>query len=176
MLHSYIYLTGLLLLAVFPASIVDSCSCSIPFSSRAQKITANEADSIQIDTRQRIFETVHIPAGDFLMGSVAVFAYKLDGEGPIRSVWVSGFDIFPTEVTNEQFLQFVTATNYATDAERYGWSYVFDMFTNDQHEDASLLNNDAQWWAIVLHADWRHPEGPSSSISDRMFHPVVHVV
>src|SRR5262249_30987855 len=37
------------------------------------------------------------------------------------------------------------------------------------------LRDFSQWWAWVPGADWRHPEGPGSSINGRDDHPVVHV-
>ena len=37
------------------------------------------------------------------------------------------------------------------------------------------LRDFSQWWAWVPGADWRHPEGPGSSIEGRDDHPVVHV-
>ena len=32
----------------------------------------------------------------------------------------------------------------------------------------------APWWRKVERADWRHPEGPQSSLEGRGNHPVVH--
>ena len=48
-----------------------------------------------------------------------------DGEGPVRTVELASFLIDPTCVTNKQFGTFVKATGYQTDAERFGWSFVF---------------------------------------------------
>ena len=66
------------------------------------------------------------------------------------------------------------ATGYRSDAERYGWSFVFAGLLPAGYP---LLNAvpQAPWWRQVYGADWRHPEGPTSSLTERMDHPVVHV-
>lgn len=33
----------------------------------------------------------------------------------------------------------------------------------------------APWWLPVNGSDWRHPEGPDTTIADRTDHPVIHV-
>src|SRR5687767_6385119 len=68
---------------------------------------------------------VLIPAGPFLMGGADPEGYPQDGEGPIRTVTVSAYYIDATAVTNRRFSHFVRETGYVTEAERYGWSYVF---------------------------------------------------
>jgi formylglycine-generating enzyme required for sulfatase activity len=37
------------------------------------------------------------------------------------------------------------------------------------------LRNIHQWWQFLPAADWRHPQGPDSSLDGRDDHPVVHV-
>ena len=37
------------------------------------------------------------------------------------------------------------------------------------------LNDYRNWWAYVPGANWRHPEGPESSLHGRERHPVTHV-
>lgn len=97
-----------------------------------------------------------------------------DREGPIRAVRLPSFEIDPFAVTNRWFAEFVAATDYVTDAERFGWSFVFFQFV-----DAKALGRatpeDAPWWRKVAGACWRNPEGPGSTIDDRPDHPVVHV-
>ena len=56
---------------------------------------------------------VWIPGGEFWMGSTA-FA---DAQ-PVHRVYVDGFWMDKTEVTNEQFAKFVKATGYVTVADR----------------------------------------------------------
>ncbi len=120
---------------------------------------------------------VHIPAGSFLMGSEDEDTFPDDGEGPIREVEVSSFYIDPKAVTTTQFAAFVKATGYVTDAERYGWSFVFHMFVRGQAAGHVIDGHvpQAPWWLAVQGATWRHPEGPGSDVARRSNHPVVHV-
>ena len=73
---------------------------------------------------------VTIPAGEFLMGTDEPF-YPTDGEGPSRSVWLDEFKISQYSVTNSEFAAFTEATGYQTEAEIYGWSYVFNGFIDE---------------------------------------------
>ena len=77
-------------------------------------------------------------------------------------------------VSNEDFAAFVEATGYATEAERFGWSFVFAGLLPDDFPPTQAVV-EAPWWRKVDGADWRHPEGPQSSLDDRVDHPVVHV-
>ena len=115
-----------------------------------------------------------IPAGWFLMGSDA--GYPDDGEGPVRRVWTNAFHIEPHAVTNAEFAAFVKATGHRTEAERAGWSFVFEAFlTPEISGRTTLAVAAAPWWVAVEGASWRTPEGPGSSVDDRHDHPVVHV-
>ncbi len=82
-------------------------------------------------------------------------------ERPAHEVTLSPFYLDATEVTNTQFVRFVEATGYQTDAERQGASWVFQKGMAD--------------WEFVEGANWRHPFGPGSSIAAWMNHPVVQV-
>jgi formylglycine-generating enzyme required for sulfatase activity len=120
---------------------------------------------------------VRIPSGTFRMGSEARYSYAADGEGPVREVTVSEFQIDAYAVTNAQYAAFVAATDHRTDAEKYGWSYVFDDHIRADARRHVLDGHipGAPWWRGVAGADWRHPAGPGSSIDDLLNHPVVHV-
>ncbi|HEX6681310.1 MAG TPA: formylglycine-generating enzyme family protein [Candidatus Limnocylindrales bacterium] len=120
---------------------------------------------------------VRIPGGPFAMGGESDEAFPEDGEGPIREVTISDFRIDAKAVTNAQFATFVKASGYLTEAERFGWSYVFHLFVG---ADAARHVLDAHvpqapWWLPVEGASWRAPEGPGSGVGDRQNHPVVHV-
>jgi formylglycine-generating enzyme required for sulfatase activity len=108
------------------------------------------------------------------MGDESAWAYPGDGEGPVHEVSVSPFAIDPYTATNSAFAQFVDATGHVTDAERYDWSFVFGAFLPDDTPDTRGVVG-AEWWRQLYGANWRHPEGPGSSIEDRLDHPVVHV-
>ena len=119
-----------------------------------------------------------IPAGSFVMGSEDDDARSEDGEGPLRTVAVESFLMEATAPTNEQFSRFVDETGYTTQAETYGWSYVFKNFLPVRTRRKLAVTSEVKqvpWWAAVNGANWRKPEGSRSSIRDRMDHPVVHI-
>lgn len=122
-------------------------------------------------------EMVAVPAGSFQMGSDDEDTFPGDGEGPVREVTLSAYRIDAAAVTNAAFQRFVHQTGYLTDAERLGWSFVFERFVRGPAAAAVLPGRvpDAPWWRGVRGADWRHPEGPGSGIDSRGDHPVVHV-
>jgi sulfatase modifying factor 1 len=132
-----------------------------------------------------------IPGGRFTMGSEGAHAQR--AEWPPHEVIVDGFFMDVHAVTNRRFAEFVAATGYVTVAERapdaaellrqmppgtpapspeslVPGSLVFAP--TDREVD---LADWTQWWRWVPGADWRHPEGPGSSIEGRENHPVVHV-
>ena len=117
-----------------------------------------------------------IPGGEFLMGSADADGWPADGEGPVRAVTLQPFHLDACCVTNEQFNAFVNATGYRTEAERFGWSFVFHLFlTPEQLARVTQRVVGSEWWCRVEGAGWRHPEGPGSHIKQRWDHPVVHV-
>ncbi len=119
---------------------------------------------------------IELPGGSFMMGTDSDEGFPEDGEGPIREVTVNPFLIDQTAVTNAEFSEFVEATGYKTEAEKFGWSFVFHLFI-PEHLNKKQLKSPAQtpWWKAVEGAYWRQPEGPGSSIANRTDHPVVHV-
>jgi formylglycine-generating enzyme required for sulfatase activity len=134
---------------------------------------------------------VWIPGGEFSMGS--------DGSGeslcgiagvtrdarPIHRVYVDGFWMDATEVTNEQFERFVEATGYVTVAEQTPTREEFPtappenlvagstVFTTTPQ--AVPLDDHFQWWSYVHGANWRHPTGPGSHLEGREKYPVVQL-
>ena len=99
-------------------------------------------------------------AGCFAMGSEDRWAYPEDGEGPVKEVEVSAFSIGAYAVSNAEFSRFVEETGYVTDAERFGWSFVFAGLLPDDFPPTEGVAQ-APWWRKVEGADWRHPEGPA---------------
>ncbi|KAM5131167.1 inactive C-alpha-formylglycine-generating enzyme 2 isoform 2-T2 [Callospermophilus lateralis] len=117
---------------------------------------------------------VQLPGGKFLMGTDAPDGR--DGEGPIREVTVKPFaiDIFP--VTNQDFREFVREKKYRTEAEMFGWSFVFEDFVSSElRNKATQQMEPVLWWLPVEKAFWRQPAGPGSGIRERLELPVVHV-
>jgi formylglycine-generating enzyme required for sulfatase activity len=116
---------------------------------------------------------VHLPGAVFRMGTDAP-TFPQDGEGPVRRVRVPPFAIDACAVSVARFAAFVDATGYVTDAERFGWSFVFHAFVPPRTRVGGVPAG-APWWRQVFGATWRTPEGPLSDVAGRMDHPVVHV-
>ena len=118
----------------------------------------------------------YLPGGEFLMGTNSSEGFPADGEGPIRKVKVKPFYMDKYAVKNSEFLEFTTATNYKTEAEDYGWSFVFyNLLSERTAKSVKQTVAQTPWWAVVEGAYWREPEGTDSDISDRLNHPVVHI-
>ncbi|XP_055484609.1 formylglycine-generating enzyme isoform X2 [Psammomys obesus] len=118
---------------------------------------------------------VLIPAGVFTMGTDDP-QIKQDGEAPARRVTIGAFYMDAYEVSNADFEKFVNSTGYQTEAEKFGDSFVFEGMLSEQvkaqiHQAVAA----APWWLPVKGANWRHPEGPDSTILHRPNHPVLHV-
>ncbi|WP_246061304.1 formylglycine-generating enzyme family protein [Paenibacillus oralis] len=119
---------------------------------------------------------IRLEGGTFLMGTDDKEGFPTDGEGPVREVTVSPFYIDSYAVTNRQFSEFVRATGYRTDAEKFGNSFVFHLFLPpDVLADTTNVVMQTPWWRLIEGADWQHPEGADSGLQGRMDHPVVHV-
>jgi formylglycine-generating enzyme required for sulfatase activity len=117
---------------------------------------------------------IELDRAEFTMGSTDRFAYPADGEGPLRRVRLGAFAIDACAVSNAEFGRFVGETGHVTEAERFGWSFVFGGLLPDDFEPTRGVAA-APWWRQVEHADWRRPEGPQSNLAGRSDHPVVHV-
>jgi formylglycine-generating enzyme len=115
-----------------------------------------------------------VEGGEFMMGNAGSYAYPDDGEGPVRKVWLDPFEIDSCAVSNADFQRFVEETGHVSEAERYGWSFVFAGLLPDDFAPTRGVAH-APWWRQVEEADWRRPEGPQSDLEGRMDHPVVHV-
>jgi sulfatase modifying factor 1 len=117
-----------------------------------------------------------LAGGPFTMGSSGAEGFAADGEGPARRVTVNAFAIAAYAVTNAQFGDFVRETGYVTEAERFNWSFVFHGFVSDEvKRRIAKVPAQTPWWLPVPHAYWAQPEGPGSTVLDRLDHPVVHV-
>nr|XP_058892683.1 inactive C-alpha-formylglycine-generating enzyme 2 isoform X5 [Kogia breviceps]XP_058892684.1 inactive C-alpha-formylglycine-generating enzyme 2 isoform X5 [Kogia breviceps] len=128
---------------------------------------------------------VQLPGGRFQMGTNSPDGR--DGEGPVREVTVKPFaiDIFP--VTNKDFREFVREKKYQTEAEVFGWSFVFeDLVSDELRNKATQKMQSLLWWLPVERAFWRQalsshflapsvPAGPGSGIREKLEFPVVHV-
>jgi formylglycine-generating enzyme required for sulfatase activity len=171
-----------------------ACGVGISFALNAwkQHLSAPaRLRSIQGDGLHGPLGMMWIPGGEFLMGSDHRLAKP--NERPAHKVRVRGFWMDRTPVTNAQFAAFVTATGYMTTAERPPkWETLKVQLppgTPQPAEEVLVpgamvfvgtdrpvdLNDYTQWWRYVPGANWRHPQGPASSIEGRSDHPVVQV-
>eukprot|EP01006_Ploeotia_vitrea_P006107 TRINITY_DN12286_c0_g1_i1.p1 TRINITY_DN12286_c0_g1~~TRINITY_DN12286_c0_g1_i1.p1 ORF type:complete len:427 (-),score=46.51 TRINITY_DN12286_c0_g1_i1:485-1765(-) len=121
---------------------------------------------------------VWIPPGVFKMGAEDKWIYPEDEEAPIRTTEIPppGFWIDKCEVTNGQFRKFVKERKYLTDAEVYGWSFVFEQLLSKQWKKIHLESvQSAPWWKAVPRSWWRQPEGNDSSVKGKWDHPATHI-
>jgi formylglycine-generating enzyme len=124
---------------------------------------------------------VWIPGGTFLMGSDKHYPE----EAPSHNATVEGFWIDQYAITNEQFGRFIEATGYITSAEKAPKAEDYPGALPELLQPASVvfhkpnrkvdLRDHYSWWTYIPGANWRHPEGPESSIAERAKHPVVHI-
>jgi formylglycine-generating enzyme required for sulfatase activity len=163
---------------MYPAIVAMMIACYVPVSQK-EEAGAGTAGMVLI------------PAGEFTMGTDDVQSYE--HERPAHRVRVKAFWMDVTEVTNEEFKVFVEATRYITVAERKPvWEELQKQLPAGTPKPADsllvpgslvfytpqepvMLNDFSQWWKWERGADWRHPEGPMSSLEGRWKHPVVHI-
>jgi sulfatase modifying factor 1 len=121
-------------------------------------------------------DMILIEGGGFLMGTDRSDGFSSDGESPVHKVKLESFYIDPYSVTNAKFTEFIDDTGYKTEAEKFGWSFVFYSFLSPQiAQTVNQVVQNAPWWYPVEGAYWKHPEGPDSKIDQRMDHPVIHI-
>ena len=122
-----------------------------------------------------------VPGGNFAMGSADFYPE----ERPVRRVEVDGFWMDDHPVTVAEFRRFVTATGYVTVAERPPDPADYPGADPDLLRPGSLvfhatsgpvnLRDVSQWWRYEPGAQWRHPQGPGSTVGGLEQHPVTHV-
>ena len=118
---------------------------------------------------------VYLPEASFLMGTDSKEGFPADGEGPVREMYTDAFYIDACAVTNDEFAAFIEDTGYTTEAEQFGWSFVFYQFLSKKKARGAQRVQQAPWWCAIKGACWKHPEGRGSHIGNRRDHPVVQV-
>ncbi|XP_076012907.1 formylglycine-generating enzyme [Genypterus blacodes] len=175
-----------------PASVSEAADCGCQNLKRAAAVDPRWTSTASVDPAakysresnerpaeeqgdERESRMVLIPGGEFLMGTDNP-GIPPDGEGPQRPVEVDPFYMDVQEVTNGHFQRFITATGYVTEAEKFGDSFVFEgILSETVKNQISQAVAAVPWWLPAKGANWRHPEGPDSNITDRLDHPVLHV-
>jgi len=135
-------------------------------------------------------DMVWIPGGEFSMGNVNPTTMEDGGHDamndtrPVHRVYVKGYFMDKTEVTNAEFAAFVKATGYVTVAERKPTQEEFPGVPDENLVAGSVvfkpsatsdLSQNLQWWDYVYGANWKHPFGPGSDLKGKENYPVVHV-
>ncbi|WP_113167724.1 formylglycine-generating enzyme family protein [Hyphomicrobiales bacterium] len=123
--------------------------------------------------RGRAGRTIAVNGGESFVGTHDP-VIAADGEGPERKVLLQDFHLEVETVTVARFADFIEATGHVTESERFGMSAVFSpLLKNQALVTGGVVNT--PWWTRVDGATWKEPEGPGSSIEDRLDHPVTHV-
>ncbi len=174
LLHSLFYNLGI---PGFNMNILPVTAALLLALTAAQKSFAQAAsdDSCLNEPAGQVW----VNEAEFIMGDNSHYPE----EGPAHKVSVRGFWIDAHEVSNAQFATFVDATHYVTVAERIpnpaDWPADVPedflkpgsvLFTPPEPGQAAT-----NWWSWVPGTDWRHPDGPGSSIRGKDLYPVVHV-
>ncbi len=155
----------------------------------------NENKTVEKPTKvQAPDNMVWVEGKTFLQGAKESDSYAMPREKPAHQVTVDGFFIDATEVTNEHFKAFVDATGYVTVAERpIDWEVMKkelpegtpkpqdsvlqpgSLIFNKNVNAIADMHNYGQWWTWKIGANWKHPQGPESTIDGQDNYPVVHV-
>jgi formylglycine-generating enzyme required for sulfatase activity len=149
--------------------------------SEMQKSDDPKTAEMKVDQSSPDKTMLWIPGGTFQMGSNDHYPE----EAPAHTATVEGFWIDKHTVTNAQFANFVEATGHVTLAELPARAADYPGAKAEMLQPASVvfrkpsqrvdLRNHFNWWTYIPGANWRHPEGPESSIEGRSQHPVVHI-
>ena len=168
--------------ALAVASISPTRSCCLVLPSSIQRVSKHAS---HLSAKQHIAKTegmVLIHKCAFWMGTDRP---NLPDAGPIHKVSLPSFYIDKTLVTNDQFSAFVRATGYVTVAERKLDPNQFPGVPSEKLKPGSVvfnppkaavpLDNPLGWWSFIPGANWRHPNGPASSMVGKGNFPVVQV-
>lgn len=183
-----------LILAVF---ILTFINCKNP-SPDKKTAPDNTPQHVLLKTQPKDISTpdgmVWVKGKTFVQGAKQGDQFAMAREQPAHEVTVDGFFIDITEVTNKQYKDFVEATGYITVAERpIDWEEMKQQLPEGTPKPADSvlqpgslifnknlnivanMNNYTQWWIWKIGANWKHPEGPNSTIDGKDDFPVVHI-
>jgi len=150
-------------------------NCCTPENTNQDKDLYNQLIN-PYDLNPNLTNMISVPAGSFVMGTNSDIGFPDDGEGPEKTINLNQFHIDIYSVTNSEFEKFITETKYITEAEQYGWSFVFyKLLSKVTLAKIEYKVTSTPWWCVVKNAYWRRPEGPKSNIKNRGDHPVVHI-
>lgn len=154
-------------------------SCCTPGEKRCECDDGHLGKPFERVSKGSTDKMVRLVGGTFLMGTEDGIGYPDDGEGPVREITLDSFYIDQYTVTNADFARFIAATNYETDAQKFGYSYVFHLLLSASQKRTLDMQGRTvaglEWWYNVEGADWAHPFGPESDLQGLENHPVTHV-
>lgn len=156
------------------------------------KLRPEDADLIVKEPGKTPPGMVWIPGGVSLLGNAEG---QHEDERTEHEVALDGFWMDATEVTNRDFQKFVKDTGYVTLAEKTPTAedlpgVDFSKIDPENLKPGSICftyefagekidKSHPLWpyrlWGYVKGANWAHPDGPESTIEDKLDHPVVHV-
>lgn len=154
------------------------CGCNVNRNSHVNLKTNfyNELSSNQcpidikhgntLNTHSVSSKMILIPSGTYQVGTDEILI-DTDNEGPKKFVQLKSFYLDKYEVSNRDFTIFTESTDYKTEAETFGDSFVFTLFLNNtfkkQLHDFRVMQ--APWWYKVYGTNWKHPLGPDSDVA-----------
>ena len=149
-------------------------TCCAPVRNQQQQVKSVVEPSAVRCAESRRPKARLIPGGRAYVGTREP-GIRDDGETPLRRVRVKPFRMSQTAITNAEFHQFIEETGYVTEAERFGWSFVFwSQVPSDIKSTQGVVG--IEWWRRVHGANWRDVNGPGTQDSAwSPEHPVVHV-
>lgn len=166
-------LIGYFYLCINAVKDSDSCQCSSKLNRQSIFDPPREGycvvNNVSFNTtsikEERTKKMVKINAGAYFIGTNNP-VFVADGEGPKREVVLDDFYIDKFEVSNKEFMAFVNATGYVTEAENFGDSFVFEgLLPQSTKDKINKAVAQAPWWLPVNQASWQHPEGLDSNIT-----------
>lgn len=189
-IHLYASMIYIILILHTVQFVTAQCECNnverskndiLNFISRDATLAINSKESSYCSSNlspksEAMFDDdmTKIEEGNYMIGDSQLLS---DSDTSHKMVYVNEYYIDKYEVSNAQFDDFVQNTGYVTTAELFGNSFIFEgLLTQSQKQDYSNSRiKGAIHWYKVNNTFWRQPEGISSTIIDRMDHPVVHV-
>lgn len=174
--------------------VYTDCGCQLDRNAQCNKDSINNDASIKYLKKDHKFtydnnkvnqkksnvalnrnNMVSIPKGTFQMGTNTP-VFEADFEGPARNVSMEAFYLDKYEVSNEHFNSFVESTNYITEAEKFGDSFIFESVIpetkREEYKDFRAVQ--APWWIKMQGVSWRTPEGAGSDLSGSVLHKRNH--
>lgn len=157
--------TGMIILKDIPVGEYEIICKADGFKIKTEKVKIELDKTNNIDLKMEegsdilvIENMVFVKGGTFKMGDTHWDGVGEKDEKPVHSVTVNNYYIGKYEVTVAEFKEFIDAKGYKTDAEKTGYSYVFDGKWNKKNG-----------------VTWRCDVNGNIRLISEYDHPVLHV-